>query len=465
MADVDNSRVKALVERPSESLSVEIKTWFDPDSEEGKMKLVRGMLALRNANGGYFLIGFDDKSLAPDLARVPPDVKSMFHPDKIFTLVARFASEQFDVAVEFAERDAVLFPVIVVPPGVRTPVAAKSDLILDGKKVVAVGDVYMRTLNANRVPSSAKVQWNDWPALMDICFDNREADIGRFVRRHLSGLTPETVTAMLGAMGGDNAGVSVEQGRLQKLLDAGKERFSTAVAKRSLLVRQTGYWEVAMYLDGPIPKQDFGRFVSLIKSSNPEYTGWPVWLVSDDFENQADHPNVIDGAWEALIALSNGRHIDFERFGPEGNFYYLRALFDDSQLTDYSPEPGAAFDYALPVYDCAEAIAVGLAFAKAMGCSEDNCTLEFAFRWSGLSGRELIAWYDRRGGVISPSRTAQQDTITLFQSVPLSTPLSAIGGLLARSLQPLYALFKGFELGSKIIEDKSRLLVERKADF
>lgn len=110
MADVDNSRVKALVERPSESLSVEIKTWFDPDSPEGKMKLVRGMLALRNANGGYLLIGFDDKSLKPDLARVPLDVRSTFHPDKIFALVARFASEQFDVAVEFVERDAVSFP-------------------------------------------------------------------------------------------------------------------------------------------------------------------------------------------------------------------------------------------------------------------------------------------------------------------------------------------------------------------
>lgn len=465
MADVDNSRVKALVERPSESLSVEIKTWFDPDSPEGKMKLVRGMLALRNANGGYLLVGFDDKSLKPDLARAPLDVRSTFHPDKIFALVARFASEQFDVAVEFVERDAVMYPVIIIPPGVRTPVAAKSDLKLDDKSVVAVGDVYVRTLNANRVPSSAKVQWNDWPALIDICFDNREADIGRFVRRHLSGLTPETVTAIFGAMGDVDAGVPVEQGRLQKLLDTGKDRFSAAVEQRSLLVSQTGYWEVAMYLDGPIPKQDFGRFMNLMKSSNPEYTGWPVWLVSDDFEHEADRPYVIDGVWEALIALAHGRHIDFERFGTEGHFYYLRALFDDSQLTNYSPTPGTAFDYALPVYDCAEAIAVGLAFAKAMGCSEDDCTLEFAFRWSGLNGRELVAWYDRRGGVISPGRIAHQDTITVFQSVPLSTPLSAIGGLLARSLQPLYSLFKGFELGAKIIEDKSRLLVERKADF
>lgn len=464
MAEMDNTRVKTLVERPSESLAVEIKTWIDPDSAEGQSKLVRAMLALRNANGGYLLIGFDDKSLAPDLDRAPADVRSMFHPDKIYALVARFASELFDVAIEFTERDARVYPVIVIPAGVRTPVAAKSDLILDGKKLVVEGDIYVRTLNANRRPSSAKVHWKDWPAIIDTCFDNREADIGRFVRRHLSGLTTDAVKQILGAMGEDNAGAPVEQNRLQMLLDDGKQRFSAAVAKRSLSLPKTGYWEVAMYLDGPVPDQNLGTFLNLLRSSNPEYSGWPVWLVSEAFGNEADRPYVIDHGWEALVALPGGRHTDFERFDPKGVFYHLRALFDDLQLTDYSPTPGVAFDYALPIYDCAEAIAVGLAFAKAMGCQEDNCKLEFAFRWSGLSGRELVSWYGR-GGIISPGRKAHQDAITLYQSVPLSTPPSAIGGLLAQSLQPLYALFKGFELSAKVIEDKSTQLVERKANF
>ncbi|QYD70858.1 ATP-binding protein [Paraburkholderia edwinii] len=465
VAEMGNPRIKALVERPTESLAVEIKTWIEPDSVEGKVKLVRAMLALRNANGGYLLIGFDDKTLAPDLDRLPADVKSAFHPDKIYALVARFASEIFDVTVEFAERDAVLFPVIVIPAGVRTPVVAKSDLMMpDGSKAVTEGDIYVRTLNANRRPSSARAHWKDWPALMDICFDNREADIGRFVRRHLSGLTKDGVKLFLGAMGEDNAGTPAQQGRLQELLDDGKSRFLKNVAERSLSLPKTGYWEVALYLDGSVPDQKIGIFLDLLRSSNPEYNGWPVWLVSNDFGNEADRPRITDEAWEALIALPNGRHTDFERFDPKGNFYHLRALFDDLQLTDYSPTPGVAFDYALPIYDCAEAIAVGLAFAKAMGCQEDDCTLEFAFRWSGLRGRELISWYSR-SGIISPGRTAHQDTITLYQSVPLSTPLSAIGGLLAKTLPPLYALFKGFELSSKVIEDKSTQLVERKANF
>lgn len=306
---MDNSRISALVERPSESLAVEIKTWFDPDSLDGKMRLVRAMLALRNVNGGYLLIGFDDKTLAPDLDRLPADVKSTFHPDKLYALVARFASEIFDITIEFVERDAVLFPVIVIPAGVRTPVVAKSDLIMpDGSKGVAEGDIYVRTLNANRRPSSAKVHWKDWPALIDTCFDNREADIGRFVRRHLSSLTPDGVKLILGAMGGDNAGAPAQRDQLQKLLDEGKQRFSTAVAERSLRLPNTGYWEVALHLEGPVPDQKVGNFLNLLRSSNPEYSGWPVWLVSNDFGNEADRPHVIDEAWEALISLPNGRH-------------------------------------------------------------------------------------------------------------------------------------------------------------
>lgn len=464
MSDMEYSRVKALVERPGESLAVEIKTWIDLNSVQGQAKLVRTTLALRNFDGGFFLIGFDDKSLLPDMQNVPLDVKKEFHPDKICALVARFASEPFEVAVEFVERDNVLFPVIVIPPGIRTPVAAKSDLLIDDTKIVTAGDVYIRTLNANRRPSSAKAHWKDWPSLVDICFNNREADIGRFVRRHLSGLSTENLKRILGAIDEDNPEHPPEPHRLQKLLDQGRHRFSEVVANRSLTLPQTGYWEVAMFLEGPIPPQDFGKFINLLSSCNPEYSGWPVWLVSSNFANEADRPHVFNEGWEALIALPSGRHTDFVQFDPKGNFYHLRALFDDLSLTDRSPTPGTGLDFALPVLDSAEAIAVGLAFAKAMGCAEDNCTLEFAFRWSGLRDRELNSW-TYPGRYISPGRKAYQDEITLYQSVPLSTPPSAIGGLLTSMLSPLYALFNGFVLGPQTIEELSAQLVERRASI
>lgn len=461
MANLDDSKVKSLVERPNESLAVEIKTWFDLASPEGKAKIVRSVLALRNHDGGYVVIGFDDKSMLPDLDRAPRDVRAAFHPDSIHEIVARFASDPFEVAVEFVQRDGSVFPVIVVPSGVRTPVAAKSDLKDGDNRLVSVGDVYVRTLNTNRRPSSAKINWNDWSALMDRCFNNREADIGRFFRRHLTGLTAESVGAIISAISDVHAQSPGGEKEMRSLLDTGRARFDSLVAERQLILPKTGYWEVALIIRGPVPEQSPPTFMRLVGATNPEYSGWPIWLDSSHFAEPANHPHVFAGGWEALVALPNGRHTDFVQFDPKGRFYHLRALFDDLRLTNSSPTPGAALDMALPILDSTEAIAVGLAFAKAMGCPEDDCTLDFAFRWTGLKDRELTSWlYPER--YISPGRKAYQDQITLTQSVPLSTPPSAIGGIVGSMLGPLYELFSGFALGTRVFEELAAQLLARR---
>lgn len=134
--EIDSSRIQELVKRPSESLSVELKRWIDPTSPEGTVKIVRTVLALRNHGGGYLIIGFDNETLQPDVENVPADIRSVFHIDKIQGIVAHFSSEPFEVAVEFPEREGQVYPVIVVPPGVKTPVASKSDLWLDNTRLI-----------------------------------------------------------------------------------------------------------------------------------------------------------------------------------------------------------------------------------------------------------------------------------------------------------------------------------------
>src|SRR2546429_2657512 len=97
LMESDLSRIKALVERPGESLAIEIKRWIDPDQPQGKAILVKAALALRNYGGGYIVIGFDNDTLEPDKHNVPPDVKALFHIDKIHGLISRYASEPFEV--------------------------------------------------------------------------------------------------------------------------------------------------------------------------------------------------------------------------------------------------------------------------------------------------------------------------------------------------------------------------------
>lgn len=62
---IDPDQIRALVEQPVEALQVELKTWLDPRTDDGIAKLVKAMFAIRNRNGGFLLIGFDNGTMAP----------------------------------------------------------------------------------------------------------------------------------------------------------------------------------------------------------------------------------------------------------------------------------------------------------------------------------------------------------------------------------------------------------------
>jgi hypothetical protein len=63
MADLDF--ISDLARYPRESLSTVVKAWFDPSTPEGQAKIVRCALAMRNHDGGFMLIGFDNATGDP----------------------------------------------------------------------------------------------------------------------------------------------------------------------------------------------------------------------------------------------------------------------------------------------------------------------------------------------------------------------------------------------------------------
>ena len=298
MSDMDSSRIQASVDRPSESLSVELKRWTDPASPEGKEKIVKTALALRNHGGGHLVIGFDNDTREPDTNNVPQNVREDFHIDKIQALISKYASEPFEVSVEFPEREGQPYPVIIIPPGVKTPVAAKSDLRSDDRKaLISAHDVYIRSLHSNNTPSTTKATWKDWTGILEVCFDNREADIGRFLRRHLSGLTPEIVRELSGALAGGLQPEMTTKDLPRKYLQESEERYSAVVEEREVQLPPHGAWEVGLLLVGDTPPHSANQeFLNLLNSTNPRHTGWPVWLDSSNFHDESARPYVFESA-------------------------------------------------------------------------------------------------------------------------------------------------------------------------
>jgi hypothetical protein len=79
-------------------------------------------------------------------------------------------------------------------------------------------------------------------------------------------------------------------------------------------------------------------------------------------------PKVVGEAWQTLIVNLTGwgRHVEFHRLNPKGEFFLSRIHQDD--LAD-NVQPGTVIDPVLMIYRVTEVIAVGLAFAKSIGGS------------------------------------------------------------------------------------------------
>ena len=68
--------IQKLVMTPSESLTVELKNWISPDTDDGLAKMVKAAIAMRNNNGGYILIGFDNKTCRPIHKNAPKNISA-----------------------------------------------------------------------------------------------------------------------------------------------------------------------------------------------------------------------------------------------------------------------------------------------------------------------------------------------------------------------------------------------------
>jgi hypothetical protein len=415
--------------------------------------------------GGFILVGFDNQTSAPDLAGAPSDVRTAFHADKVNGLVNKYASERFEVHVHFPMRDGQYFPVLEVDAGIEALVAAKRPLQnADGDDLVRQHAIYIRSLSQNYTPSTGEPRWDDWSSVFDPLFNNREANIGRFLRRHLDrrqirelGRAADEAVTERGESGPS------PEARVLTLLQDGHERFRAEKARRNVQLPRHGAWEVAVVVEGAaLDGAPTEEFLNLISAGNPRYTGWPAWIDSRGFASvegelePGPRPYTYEGGWEAFVYRRRRDllpdRIDFWRAEPVGRFYLYRALQDDFATIPSAPKPMRALDPGLVIIRTAEAIAVPMAFAREMGAMPEETILNYAFRWSGLGGREISAWaFPER--FVSPGYVCHQHEVNSQVAVPLETPTSALGRFARDATTPLFTAFSGWMPDPSATED------------
>jgi hypothetical protein len=383
----------------------------------------------------------------------------------IQAIISKYAFDPFEIEIAWGERDGRQYPIVAVPSGVKFPVAAKRDLLDASRTAVRAGAVYVRSLESNGTVSTTEARPSDWADITEICLDNREADVGRFIRRHLAGLD---FSSLLNLLAQPAPPVPTLCDRALKLIDNGQARSQEAMKARELSPEEKellkhGFWSIGLVIDPPrmgvVPHQEF---MERIGSSNPKYTGWPMWLDARLLSNPESRPKVVRDAFEYLIVSTSpdfSNHIDFARLDPKGEFFLQRLLQDDG--VPRRVRPGQVIDPMLMILRVAEAMGVGIAFAKALAWVPDQTTLGFAFRWHKLKGRRLTAWANpysdlREGGI------AHDDTIESCVQFSLDTPLSAVAQFVDEATKRLFAAFDGTTIPRRTIEDLVRRLFERR---
>lgn len=449
---------------PRESLNIELKSWIDPSTPEGKAKIVKAAIALRNFNGGYLGIGISNDG-KPITNGVPEDLDDQFHQDRIQALIVRHSSESFEIAVNFGEINGARFPFIFIPPGVRTPVAAKlgiADPSDQTKELIKKHVVYVRTLESNHTPSSAAAQFSDWPQIMNICFDNREADIGNFVRRHLTGLDLPNLLAHFG--GGP---VEPETSVIDVFLNQCHQRFLEVKKSDEAVDLGRGRFEVAFIINSTQKTEKVRaneEFLSSFIHANPGLNGWPLWLNSRGFSERRNRPYIYSDGYEVLIEDYVGSfilpHLDFWRAEPPGRFYHYRVLWDDLVAIKNGTPPNKSLSMDITVRTVTEAISVALSFAKSMAFPVSDTSLDFIFRWSGLENRELSVHDFRR--YISPGRFSVQDQITSYINIPLDIAPSSVPSIIPDVVADLFSSFDGMTFSNEVIEGVANELLDKK---
>lgn len=503
-----DDNIQALILNPREGINVELKRWLDLSTLKHRAKVIKACAAIYNSNGGYVLIGFnDDESLDRDHA--PQDWEREYESERIQQIVANHTSPPIEVSVHHAHVDDIVCVVIKVPVGVITPACIKSDLMHGNALILSAHEVYCRTLGSNGKYSSDRPRPHDWSDIMRVCLDNREADIARFLTRNFSSDRVATLARQLFALGLHKEGIQeitaeqphplhqsddemlhfVEEAEEKDLipyidsgpvkepspantinpgspaaetcLETGIEHYRKSLPENRETLPPHGTWEVAAVINGDV--QDIvptSEFLNRIVNANPRYTYVPMWTATSKGDHYSGNPYVMDGAWQSLI-FAPPVALNFWRAEPRGFLYLLRALEDDISRATVKPEPMKSLEFVVTLLRVTESILVAIAIAKSLPMRRPPRTVEFLFRWSGLSGRELSNW----ANIVRPlpnGLIAHQPSVVTRVAVPIDATRSAIADFVNSATRPLFAVFDGFTLDPKGLFDIVSSLIERR---
>lgn len=315
----------------------------------------------------------------------------------------------------------------------------------------------------------------DWRALVDEAIRRRKAEgltqrslavlagvslptVNLFEQGDIN-LRFERVVAILNALG-----LFVKPGRtdsLQSFVHDARRRWDELVANLpdDHASRQPhGHSEQAWSIDAIEQLPTLARLRDLLGQA-PKTSGWtPFWVPT----KASIKPSIREGLVECWLGkpdtdrlFDDAAHSDFWQVAPDARAYLQRGYQEDGN--DF--EPGTVFDLTLPIWRTGEVLLHAAWLARQLG-AEADAEIRFVGRYTGLAGRELLAWAKPLLRLaLNERHRARSASVELGGVTTVALIEENLALVVETLLRPLYERFDGFEAPTDLFTSQIAELV------
>jgi predicted HTH transcriptional regulator len=281
-----SAELQELLDSPNETLGVEYKAWLDLTSPEVRADIARHIAAIANHGGGYIVFGFDDSTLE----YVPSPFAEKIDRDIISSIVKKYLEPTFQCDVSFVISNAGnKHAIVTVPAHGATPICAKSNGPMDGKKILGIvqGQYYLRKAGPESAPIISAVEWS--PVIRRCAMHDRAAIFG----------------ALDAALRGRGQQTPTDRETLNKWHAAAHAEFLNEVVNHEGCEKFARWnWQLSYSIDRADEQQlSHQNLLTTLREVNSEVrdlvkTGWSMFYVFDVPE--------ISPAWQTDMATGMG---------------------------------------------------------------------------------------------------------------------------------------------------------------
>lgn len=449
---------QAFLKFPGETPEVDYKDGVKfVAGEDFSLKLIKHILGMANAGGGYIVIGYKENTSGhpeaiPNLAG---DIVSSYDPSTLAQTVERYTagSEKINLLVHKDPHPdtKVIYPIIQVFGFKRRPFFCKSSA---GNGTLKEGALYIRIASARTIEVATPGEWDQ---LIDVCVARRQDEM---IRR-FSVLMKEIGISTTG--GGRIREITQDNKVfLQRKTDV--QRWLENIRKEAKeLALRDGFkfegLEIVHWLAEPPKLLNYKELRDYAEQAVLRHTGWPMGLVMHrpEISPKPDKDGI------KTVISDKGHGFDYWYFNNDGSFYLFRVFEEDTrerrQKKEGESDRVMFFDTRL--WRIAEGVKHCLTLYKKIGI-EPTEKIKLQVNHYGINGRQLTASDPMRAFSMF-ARTSGTENVEWERVISLDALEANLSEIIYEICRKLYMMFDFWEPEAGVMEgvfdqfNKSRL--------